>query len=97
MDIFQQRLRDLRKEKKFTQKEFADKLQTTDDSIFSWEKGRSEPSIEMIRRICAIFNISADYLIGLENDDGSRIESSYEFEYRHDNTILKHKEKKNGT
>lgn len=73
MDIFEQRLKDLRKEKKYTQKELASKLQTTDDSIFSWEKGRSQPPIEMIRRICIEFCISSDYLLGLENDDGTKI------------------------
>lgn len=72
MDIFQQRLKDLRKERNYTQKEFADKIQTTDDSIFSWEKGRSQPPIEIIRRICIEFNVSADYLLGLENDDGTK-------------------------
>ncbi len=70
MDIFEQRLKDLRNEKKYTQKELASKLQTTDDSIFSWEKGRSQPPIEMIRRICIEFKVSSDYLLGLEDDNG---------------------------
>ncbi|MBQ8657812.1 MAG: helix-turn-helix transcriptional regulator [Clostridia bacterium] len=67
MDIFEQRLKELRKEKDFTQKQLAEVLQTTDDSIFSWEKGRSQPSIEMIRKICIFFGVSADYLLGLED------------------------------
>lgn len=70
MDIFQQRLKDLRKSKNYTQKELARKLQTTDDSIFSWEKGRSQPPIDTIRKICIEFKISADYLLGLEDDNG---------------------------
>ena len=51
-------------EKRLTQAQLASALQTTDDSVYSWEKGRSEPSIEVIRRICDYFDISSDYLLG---------------------------------
>lgn len=65
MDIFETRLKELRLEGGMTQKQLANLLQTTDDSIFSWEKGRSQPSIEMIRKLCVVFQVSADYLLGL--------------------------------
>ena len=68
MEIFTQRLKELRKERGLTQKQLAEVLETTDDSIFSWEKGRSQPSIETLQKICNSFNESADYLIGLKND-----------------------------
>ena len=68
MKIFEERLRDLRNESHLTQKQLADILQTTDDSIFSWEKGRSQPSIEMIHKIFLYFGVSADYLLGLSDD-----------------------------
>ena len=64
MEQFKNRLKDLRTEKNLTQKELAKLLNTTDDSIFSWEKGRSQPSIEMLCAICNVFDTSADYLIG---------------------------------
>ncbi|MCQ2399430.1 MAG: helix-turn-helix domain-containing protein [Clostridia bacterium] len=65
MDIFGTRLKELRIESGKTQKQLAELLQTTDDSVFSWEKGRSQPSIEMLRKICTLFQVSSDYLIGL--------------------------------
>ena len=68
MDMFQERLKELRKEKHLTQKQLAQVLQTTDDSIFSWEKGRSQPSIEMLQKICAYFSVSADYLLGINDN-----------------------------
>lgn len=68
MEIFTQRLKELRKERGLTQKQLAEVLETADDSIFSWEKGRSQPSIETLQKICNYFNVSADYLIGLKND-----------------------------
>ncbi len=79
MDIFETRLRDLRNQKKLTQKELAKKLNTTDDSIFSWEKGRSQPSIEAIRQICMFFDVTADYLIGLEDELGAKTYISNSF------------------
>lgn len=68
MDIFAVRLKICRVERGYTQKELADMVGTTDDSIYSWEKGRSQPSMEMLRALCKELNISADYLTGLENE-----------------------------
>ena len=64
MDIFAIRLKELRMEKRLTQQQLATTLQTTDDSIYSWEKGRSEPSIAVIRKICDFFEVTSDYLLG---------------------------------
>ena len=72
MDIFSLRLKELRKEKGFTQKQLAAVLKTTDDSIFSWEKGRSQPSIETIRILCHVLDVTADYLLGLEDETGAK-------------------------
>lgn len=72
MSDFEERLKELRKEKGLTQNELAAMLSTTDDSIYSWEKGRSQPSIEMLKRICNCFSVSADYLIGLEDESGAK-------------------------
>lgn len=67
MDIFAIRLRELRTERKLTQKQLASLLNTTDDSVFSWEKGRSQPPLETVRNICKIFEVSADFLLGLKD------------------------------
>ena len=67
MDIFAVRLREQRLEKGLKQKQLAEAVGTTDDSIYSWEKGRSQPSVEQIRLLCRCLNISADYLSGLED------------------------------
>ena len=72
MVIFQQRLRELRLEQELTQGALAALLRTTDDSIHSWERGRSEPPLSMVAEICRFFHISADYLLGLEDEGGSK-------------------------
>ncbi len=65
MEKFTQRLTELRKENGLTQQQLAEKVGTTSDSIYSWEKGRSQPSIEMICSLCRELGVSSDYLLGL--------------------------------
>lgn len=73
MQTFNNNLKELRKAKELTQLELAKLLDTTDDSIYSWEKGRSEPDINTLIKICKIFKVSADYLIGIEDECGVKI------------------------
>ena len=61
------RLKELRNEKKLTQKELSIILKTNNSSICDWECGRTEPSVYYIIEICKYFQISADYLLGLED------------------------------
>lgn len=72
MNEFPKRLKELREEKGLTKKALATALNTTADSIYSWEKGRSEPSLEVICQICCYFHIPADYLLGLEDEGGAK-------------------------
>ena len=67
MNIFPSRLKELRNSKGLTQKQLAKELNVTDDSIFSWEKGRSQPSIENLIMLCKFFGVTSDYLLGLED------------------------------
>lgn len=65
MNKFAQRLKDLRTDEKgLTQKKLAEIINTTDDCIFFWEKGRSEPSIDDIIALANYFDVSTDYLLG---------------------------------
>ena len=67
MDKFAIKIKEIRTEKGYTQKQLAEAIKTTDDSIYSWEKGRSQPSIEMLRALSKFFEVSTDYLLGLED------------------------------
>lgn len=69
---FAKRLKDLRKENKLSQQTVADKLNIARISFLHWEQGKTEPSINSICALCRIFDVSADYLLGLENEDGSK-------------------------
>ena len=60
-------LKELRKEMKLTQTELATHLCTTQDSISLWELGKSYPDIPTLIKIAKFFDVSCDYLLGLEN------------------------------
>lgn len=59
-------LKELRKEKGLTQTELALNLCTTQDSISLWELGKSYPDILMLIKIAKFFDVTTDYLLGLE-------------------------------
>ena len=67
METFNKRLKELRIDKKLSQKRLAEILKTNNSSVCDWECGRSEPSIETIIKICDFFDGSADYLLGRED------------------------------
>lgn len=64
---FANRLSELRKEYKMTQKELADRLGVARGTIGMYEIGRREPDTDTLYRLSKIFNVSIDYLIGKTN------------------------------
>lgn len=67
MKIFAERLRELRLEKGLSMKELAKELNITDATISYWENDVNEPKITYLKSIALYFNVSTDYLLGLEN------------------------------
>ena len=67
MKIFSQRLRELRQDKHLSMKQLAKELKTTDAAISNWENEINEPKISYLVSIAKFFNVSADYLLGLED------------------------------
>jgi len=70
---FAENLKYLRHAHQFTQKELAYRLGLSANCICEWEKGRSEPSLETIRKLAELFEVSTDYLLGLEDDFGAKV------------------------
>lgn len=59
------RLKELRKEKGLTQRQLAALMNKSETGLASWEQGLSEPNVNDLRLLCKIFEVSADYLLGL--------------------------------
>ena len=65
--MFCKRLEGLRNSYSLTQKQLADKLGVTKQTVSNWENDNILPSIETLMRICQFFNVSTDYILGLDN------------------------------
>ena len=66
MNSFGCRLRELRKEKNIGQIELAKNLGVGKSIISLWENDECEPTLSKLIAISAFFNVSIDYLAGLE-------------------------------
>ncbi len=60
---FCQNLKEVRKSCYLTQKQVATLLNVVESCYANWEQGRTEPNIEMLRKLAEIFKISIDDLI----------------------------------
>lgn len=59
-------LKELRLENHISQKAFSKQLGVSQQTIASWETGRTEPSNELLKAIADYFNVTTDYLLGRE-------------------------------
>lgn len=67
------KLIELRKEKNWSQEDFAEKLDVSRQAISRWENGTALPDAQNILRISKLFNVSADYLLNDEYENGTNI------------------------
>lgn len=59
-------LRELRKQKGLSQATLAKEIGAAQVSVSDWEKGRFEPSLEMLSKLADYFDVSINYLLGKE-------------------------------
>ena len=59
------RLKSLRQEKGLLQKQVAAELGITESGYGFYEQGKRTPDSQMLKKIAAIYNVSADFLLGL--------------------------------
>lgn len=57
------RIKDLRNEKNMTQEQMAQQLHVTRQAVSNWETGKTQPDIETLTKIAALFGVSAEELI----------------------------------
>ncbi|MDD6341255.1 MAG: helix-turn-helix transcriptional regulator [Eubacteriales bacterium] len=61
-------LQKLRKEKGLTQEQLARRINKESSIISRYEKGLQNPTFETVKEFAAIFNVSMDYLAGMEKN-----------------------------
>ena len=65
-DLLGEKIKYLRKEKGIGQNLLARELGVSNASISYWETGKQIPSAEVVYKIAKYFEVTADYLLGLE-------------------------------
>ena len=68
MEIFCERLKELRQLKNWSLRDLANQVKVSQTAINRWEKNLRIPNIDNLKQLAIVFNVSADYLIGLENN-----------------------------
>ena len=63
------KIKELRKEAGFTQKQLAKLLNKSETGFASWEQGLAEPCVNDLRLLCKILNVSADELLGIDDNE----------------------------
>lgn len=72
-DIFSSRLTMLIKENRTTKYRLAKDLHCSKQTVCNWCDGLSEPTLGYLRALATYFDVTADYLIGLEDETGKKL------------------------
>ena len=70
MRSFSETMSALRKERGLSQRKAAADLNISQALLSHYENGAREPGLDFIRRACAYYGVSADYLLGLSELSG---------------------------
>lgn len=76
MSTFSQKLRELRLDKNLSMRQLANVIGATDAAVSNWENDLNEPKLSYIVKLSLCFDVSTDYLLGLEDDVGNKNNSS---------------------
>lgn len=61
------RIKELRKAKRISQIELGEAVGVSKQCVSNWENDNVQPSIEMLVKIALFFNVSTDYLLGINS------------------------------
>ncbi len=64
---FSSRIKELRSSLSLTQTEFAEKINTTQATLSSYENTDKTPSLDIVKKIAEVFKVSIDWLLGLSD------------------------------
>ncbi|MBQ9624803.1 MAG: helix-turn-helix domain-containing protein [Clostridia bacterium] len=67
MKQFNERLKELRLQKHYTQKQVADDLKMTVSALSQYENGKRTPKNSVLIRLAKYYNVSSDYILGMDD------------------------------
>ena len=69
---FTEILESIMKEYNLTQTELAKIINVKQAQISEWKKGKAKPGYDSLKQMAKGLNLSADYLLGLEDETGAK-------------------------
>ena len=69
---FKDVLKELRREKNLTHEQLAKAIGYSRAIIGFWESGQKQPTLSALIALRAYFNVTMDYLVGLEDESGRK-------------------------
>lgn len=82
------RIRELRENYKLSQEELGKKVGRSKSVISSYENNLKIPPLEILTNIAVVFNVSLDYLVGIEKEEMISVKGISEEQKRIINIIL---------
>lgn len=65
--MYSENVKYFRKKLHMTQDDLALKIGVKRHTVCDWESGRTEPNIACLKKLASLFNITVDFLLGLDN------------------------------
>lgn len=65
-NYFGKTLKQLRLERKLSQRKFGEAMGVVNQAVSSWETGTNEPDFDTLLKIAKFFNVTASFLLGDE-------------------------------
>lgn len=67
MNTFGERFKRLKKEFGLSYAQLSKIIDVSKSTIVRWEKGLIKPKITKLYKLCILFNVSSDYILGLKD------------------------------
>lgn len=68
MENLGEKLKSLRIDRGWTQSKMGERFSVSQDTVSLWERNKSLPDLGVVVLLCREFGVSADWLLGLEED-----------------------------
>lgn len=72
----------LRRERKLTQKQLADRLEVDQSTVSNYEQNRKLPDIHMLTKIAEFFNVTLDSLVTARNNSAHELTAEQKAVYK---------------
>lgn len=89
--VIGQRIITLREERDWSQDELAAKLHIKQNQVSRMERNKSDTKGSIIRKLCILFDVDADYLLGLQDERKRSVSSELSFEQQQLLSALRNK------